>query len=168
MDLKAVVISGEAPESDDESVNIATGIGFPALRGPNSCGTIITGEAPESDDDGTSLSSVSGAVEATACPPYTEIKPRKSKKNYIKYNSLLHKKLHECNEALDRNVLELSEGTFAAGIQQLAAVNRQLLRSELTLQEAACQLRNASNRSRDVSNALIQLADTDFLHSIKI
>ncbi|XP_012280684.1 uncharacterized protein LOC105699869 isoform X2 [Orussus abietinus] len=150
MDLKAVVISGEAPESDDESVNIATGIGFPALRGPNSCGTIITGEAPESDDDGTSLSSVSGAVEATACPPYTEIKP------------------HECNEALDRNVLELSEGTFAAGIQQLAAVNRQLLRSELTLQEAACQLRNASNRSRDVSNALIQLADTDFLHSIKI
>jgi len=43
--------------------------------------------------DLTSLSSVSGAVDAMACPPYTDFKIPKSKKSSIKYNSLLHKKL---------------------------------------------------------------------------
>ncbi|XP_015609709.1 uncharacterized protein LOC107274749 [Cephus cinctus] len=167
MDHKAVVISGEAPESDDETVNIATGMGFPSMRTPNPCGTIISGEAPESDDDGTSLSSVSGAVDATVCPPYSDVKIPKSKKSCIKYNSLLHKKLRECNEALDRDVTELSGDMITAGVKELTAVNRQLLRSEFTLQEAACQLRNASNRLRDTTNDLIQLIDANFLHSVK-
>ncbi|XP_014471490.1 PREDICTED: uncharacterized protein LOC106742761 [Dinoponera quadriceps] len=167
MDLKAVVVSGEAPESDDDASNIATGLGFPAVRTSNYCGTIISGEAPESDDDLTSLSSISGAVDAMACPPYTDLKIPKSKKSTIKYNSLLHKKLHECNETLDKDILQMTEGVIATSVQELSAVNRQLLRSELVLQEAVCQLRNASGRIKDASNALHQLIDDDFLHSIK-
>ncbi|XP_020277655.1 uncharacterized protein LOC109851722 [Pseudomyrmex gracilis] len=167
MDLKAVVVSGEAPESDDDG-SIVTGLGFPTTRTPSTyCGTIISGEAPESDDDLTSLSSVSGAVDAMACPPYTDLKIPKSKKSSIKYNSLLHKKLHECNETLDRNILQVTEGVIATNVQELSAVNRQLLRSELVLQEAVCQLRNASTRVKDTSNALRQLIDDNFLHSIK-
>jgi hypothetical protein len=45
--------------------------------------------------DLTSLSSISGAVDAIACPPYTDLKIQKSKKSSIKYNSLLHKKLRK-------------------------------------------------------------------------
>lgn len=167
MDLKAVVVSGEAPESDDDTASITTGLGFPSIRNPNYCGTIISGEAPESDDDGTSLSSVSGAIDAMACPPYTEIKIPKSKKVSIKYNSLLHKKLYECNETLDRDLLQITEGTIGSGVQELSAVNRQLLRSELILQEAVCQLRAACNRAKDASHALHQLIDANFLHSVK-
>ncbi|XP_046826200.1 uncharacterized protein LOC124427377 [Vespa crabro] len=167
MDLKAVVISGEAPESDDDTASITMGIGFPSVRTPNYCGTIITGEAPESDEDGTSLSSISGAVDAMTCPPYAEVKTLKSKKSSIKYNSLLHKKLRECNETLDKDIIQMTEGTVVNDVQELSAVNRQLLRSELVLQEAVCQLRNASNKSKNASNALYELINTCFLHSIK-
>lgn len=168
MDLKAVVISGEAPESDDDSTNVVTGMGFPFIRTPNYCGTIISGEAPESDDDGTSLSSISGAVDAMACMPYTEIKIPKSKKCSMRYNSLLHKKLHDCNETLDKDLMQTTEETICIAVQELSGVNRQLLRSELILQEAVCQLRNACNRTKEASNALHQLIDVNFLNSVKI
>ncbi|XP_076620235.1 uncharacterized protein LOC143341290 [Colletes latitarsis] len=168
MDLKAIVVSGEAPESDDENTNIATVMGFPSMRNTNYCGTIISGEAPESDDDGTSLSSISGAVDAMACMPYAEIKIPKSIKSSIKYNSLLHKKLHNCNETLDKDFMQMTEETIGTAVQELSSVNRQLLRSELILQEAVCQLRSAGNRTKDTSNALHQLIDVNFIHSIKI
>ncbi|XP_072755680.1 uncharacterized protein [Anoplolepis gracilipes] len=167
MDLKATVISGEAPESDDDASNIATGLGFPMRTPSTYCGTIISGEAPESDDDLTSLSSISGAMDAMACPPYTDLKIAKAKKSSIKYNSLLHKKLHECNETLDKDILQMTEGTIATSVQELSTVNRQLLKSELVLQEAVCQLRNASSRIKDASDALHQLIDDNFLNSIK-
>ncbi|XP_053974658.1 uncharacterized protein LOC128874207 [Hylaeus volcanicus] len=167
MDLKAVVVSGEAPESDDDNTNITTGIGFPSVRSPNHCGTIISGEAPESDDDGTSLSSISGAVDAIACMPYADIKIPKSKKYSIKYNSLLHKKLHECNETLDKDLMQMTEETIGTAVQELSSINRQLLRSELILQEAVCHLRSAGNRTKDASSVLHQLVDANFLHSIK-
>lgn len=165
MDLKAVVVSGEAPESDDDSASIVTGMGFPFIRAPNYCGTIISGEAPESDDDGTSISSISGAVDAMTCMP--EVKIPKSKKCSIKYNSLLHKKLHECNETLDKDLVQMVDGTIGNATQELSTVNKQLLRNELILQEAASQLRSAGNRVRDTSNALHQLIDGNFISSIK-
>ncbi|XP_033187920.1 uncharacterized protein LOC117155741 [Bombus vancouverensis nearcticus] len=165
MDLKAVVVSGEAPESDDDSASIVTGMGFPFIRAPNYCGTIISGEAPESDDDGTSISSISGAVDAMTCMP--EVKIPKSKKCSIKYNSLLHKKLHECNETLDKDLIQMVDGTIGNATQELSTVNKQLLRSELILQEAVSQLRSAGNRVRDTSTALHQLIDGNFISSIK-
>ncbi|KAF3419964.1 hypothetical protein E2986_02921 [Frieseomelitta varia] len=165
MDLKAVVVSGEASESDDDAASIVTGIGFPFVRATNYCGTIISGEAPESDDDGTSISSVSGAVDAMTCIP--EMKIPKSKKCSIKYNSLLHKKLHECNETLDKDIIQLIDGTIGNATQELSTVNKQLLRSELILQEAVSQLRSACNRSKDTSNVLSQLMDRNIISSIK-
>ncbi|KAK9300268.1 hypothetical protein QLX08_007028 [Tetragonisca angustula] len=165
MDLKAVVVSGEASESDDDAASIVTGTGFPFVRAPNYCGTIISGEAPESDDDGTSISSVSGAVDAMTCIP--EMKIPKSKKCSIKYNSLLHKKLHECNETLDKDIIQLIDGTIGNATQELSTVNKQLLRSELILQEAVSQLRSACNRSKDTSNVLSQLIDRNIISSVK-
>ncbi|XP_051166052.1 biogenesis of lysosome-related organelles complex 1 subunit 3-like isoform X2 [Leptopilina boulardi] len=164
MDSKAVVISGEASESDDEIGHITTGIGFPPL---NTCGKIITGEAQESDDDEGSSTSLSSAIDAAVCPSYTEAKVPKSKKSYVKYNSLLHFKLYECNIALDNDVQRTIQNVITNGIQELSTANRQLLKSELILQEAACQLRNASNRTANASNSLLQLLDLNFLHSIK-
>nr|XP_034188689.1 uncharacterized protein LOC117608149 [Osmia lignaria]XP_034188690.1 uncharacterized protein LOC117608149 [Osmia lignaria]XP_034188691.1 uncharacterized protein LOC117608149 [Osmia lignaria]XP_034188692.1 uncharacterized protein LOC117608149 [Osmia lignaria] len=165
MDLKAVVVSGEASESDDDGGSIVTDTGFPSVQTPKYCGTIISGEASESDDDGTSFSSVIDAVDAMACMPYAEVP--KSKKCSVKYNSLLHKKLYECNKTLDRDFTQMVEGTVNTAIQELSTVNRQLLKNELILQEAVCQLRIACSRTKDASNALQQLIDSNFLHSIK-
>jgi len=61
----------------------------------------------------------------------------------------------------------MTEGAVTTSVQELSAVNRQLLRSELVLQEAVCQLRNASGRLKDASDALRQLIDDNFLHSVK-
>ncbi|XP_012254249.2 uncharacterized protein LOC105685025 [Athalia rosae] len=169
MDLKAVVIPGEAPESDDDSVNVTTGLGFPTKPTRKPCGIIISGEAPESDDDGTtSLSSISGAVEATVCLPYAEAKVHKSGRRSCKYNSLLHKKLRESHQALDKDLTETCDSIVSRGIQELTATNRQLLRSELTLQEAASQLREASNRLKKAANSLYHITDANFFNSIII
>ncbi|CAK9819801.1 hypothetical protein ANTPLA_LOCUS10384 [Anthophora plagiata] len=165
MDLKAVVVSGEAPESDEDNASIVSGMGFPSIRTSNYCGTIISGEAPESDDDGVSLSSVSGAVDAMTCMP--EMKIPKSKKHTIKYNSLLHRKLHESNKTLDKDLTQMLMGAIETGTQKLSAINKDLLKSELTLQEAVCQLHNNCNRLKDSINVLNRLIDGKFLSSIK-
>ncbi|CAD1469462.1 unnamed protein product, partial [Heterotrigona itama] len=114
---------------------------------------------------GTSISSVSGAVDAMTCIP--EMKIPKSKKCSIKYNSLLHKKLHECNETLDKDIIQLIDGTIGNATQELSTVNKQLLKSELILQEAVSQLRSACDRSKDTSNVLSQLIDGNIISSIK-
>lgn len=59
------------------------------------------------------------------------------------------------------------DGTIGAATQELTTVNKQLLRSELILQEAVSQLRSAYNRTRDASNALLQLINENFVSSIK-
>lgn len=61
----------------------------------------------------------------------------------------------------------MTECTIGNAVQELSTVNRQLLRSELVVQEAVCQLRNAHMRTKDALNALHQLIDANFLHSIK-
>ncbi|XP_015126777.1 uncharacterized protein LOC107048218 [Diachasma alloeum] len=164
MDKKAVVVAGEAPESDEDTLDIKTGLAFKYLS--NASGIIISGEATESDDDGGSLSSASVAIDATACPPYVNVKSANDRK-FIKYNSLLHKKLHECNESLRENIVCLTDNTITTGIQELTGINKQLVKSELTVQEAACQLRNASARWNEASSVLFQIIDGNFLNTIK-
>ncbi|CAK9804996.1 hypothetical protein ANTQUA_LOCUS4324 [Anthophora quadrimaculata] len=165
MDLKAVVVSGEAPESDEDNASIVSGMGFPSIRTSNYCGTIISGEAPESDDDGVSLSSVSGAVDAMTCMP--EMKIPKSKKHIIKYNSLLHRKLYESNQTLEEDLMQVTLGKFHDATQKLSTINKDLLKSELIIQEAVCQINTNSNRLRDTLNVLNWLLDKKFLSSIK-
>ncbi|XP_078052019.1 uncharacterized protein LOC144478161 [Augochlora pura] len=168
MDVKAVVVSGEAPESDDDSANVATGIEFFPTRNLNYYGATVYGEAGESDDDGISLSSISGAVDAIACLPYTDIKIPKLKKYSIRYNSLLHKKLYECNKTLDTDLVDMMEGTIDAAAQGLTCVELQLLTSSITLiHEASRELREACDRTKNTSNVLHQLMDVNFLHSVK-
>lgn len=75
--------------------------------------------------------------------------------------------LDECNETLDKDLIQVAEGTIGNATQELSTVNKQLLRSELILQEAVYQLHSSYNRMRDASNALHQLVDGHFLSSIK-
>ncbi|XP_034937169.1 uncharacterized protein Blos3 [Chelonus insularis] len=165
MNTKAIVIPGEAPESDEETREIPIGFTFKYMK--NNAGKIISGEATESDDDGASWSSASAAFEVTTCPPYMDTRLPSSKRNVIKYNSLLHKKLYECNESLRTNVISVAEDTITNGVQELMGINKQLVKSELTVQEAACQLRNASARWNEASSSLFQLIDTNFLNTIR-
>lgn len=167
METKAVIISGEAPESDEESIGVKTGIGFPLLLASNSCGTIIQGEARESDDENNSVSSASYAVDPSTCS-YTEVRGNKSEKSCVKYNSLLHKKLRECNKSLDRNIRDLLTTTISNAMEELTDINKQLLKSELVLQETVSKFQASSNQFEETFNTLNQILEEDFLSTLKI
>lgn len=77
-------------------------------------------------------------------------------------------KTDESNESLRNDVLRLTEATITNGIHELITTNKQLIKSELTVQEAACQIRNASARWNEATIALSQLMDATFLSNIKV
>ena len=80
---------------------------------------------------------------------------------------MFYNKIDECNETLDKDIIQLIDGTIGNATQELSTVNKQLLRSELILQEAVSQLRSACNRSKDTSNVLSQLIDRNIISSVK-
>jgi hypothetical protein len=167
MEAKAVIIPGEASESDEESVNTKTRIPFPLFLTSNSCGTMIQGEAKESDDENDDEGNASYMVDAHTCS-YTDVKVQKSEKSYVKYNSLLHKKLRECNKSLDRDIQELFDNTILNAVEGLTDTNKQLLKSELILQETVSKFQTASIQISDTLNSLQRIVEEDFFKSVKI
>ncbi|XP_058808267.1 uncharacterized protein LOC131673908 [Phymastichus coffea] len=166
MEAKAVIVSGEAPESDDESITVKTGITFPSLLAGNPCGTIIQGEAKESDDDNSSINSVSYMMDPANCS-YVEIhKGPKVERSCVKYNSLLHKKLRECNKTLDRDIRELISTTVTHAVEELNETNRQLLKSELVLQETVGKFQTSASQFEEILNQLFSIADEEYFDSI--
>ncbi|KAJ8683476.1 hypothetical protein QAD02_019268 [Eretmocerus hayati] len=165
MDTKAVIISGEAPESDDESSSIKTGLSFPSVLASGSCGTIIQGEARESDDETNSVASY--VVDPATCS-YVDVKHRKSEKSCVKYNSLLHKKLRECNKSLNKNIHELLSTTVTSAMEQLVDTNKQLVKSELVLQDTVSKLQIASTHFESSLETLSQIVDEDYFQTVKI
>ena len=162
-----MIISGEAPESDDESVAVRTGISFPVLLASNSCGTMIQGEARESDDDNNSVSSATYGIDPGSCT-YTDIKHRRSEKSCVKYNSLLHKKLRECNKALDRDIRDLLNTTVANAVEVLTDTNKQLLKSELVLQETVTKFQVSTSQFEQTLSSLQRILDEDYLKNVKL
>ncbi|KAL7306549.1 uncharacterized protein LOC106657522 [Trichogramma pretiosum] len=163
---KAVIVSGEAPESDDE-VTIRAGMSFPTMLVQNTCGT-IQGEALESDDENNSVSSVGYAVDPSTCSYTSEVRVHKVEKSCVKYNSLLHRKLRDCNKSLDRNIRELMTTTVNNAVEQLVDTNKQLVKSELTLQEAVCKMQESANNFEQALRSLQRTLDEDYFHNIKI
>jgi len=166
MENKAVIISGEAPESDEESVSVKTGIVFPSILTSNSCGTMIQGEARESDDETISVSSSNYIMDPTTCS--AEIKSHRSERSCVKYNSLLHKKLRECNKSLDKNIKELISTTISNGMEEMTEANKQLVKSELVLQETVCKLQSAAIQFEDTLNNLAELLDEGYFKNVKV
>lgn len=168
MEPKAVVVSGEAPESDDESTNQKITPGFPTLLASNACGTIIQGEAQESDEENNSISSIASyGIDPTNCS-YTEAKGVRSEKSCVKYNSLLHKKLRECNKIFDKNMRDFVSSTVTSAHEELVEANKQLLKSEFVLQEAMTKMQISCNQFEDVINSLMQIIEEDYFKSVKL
>ncbi|XP_031785108.1 uncharacterized protein LOC116417221 [Nasonia vitripennis] len=169
METRAVIVSGEAPESDDEAavISVKTGMMFPSILVSNSCGTMIQGEARESDDENNSVSSASYAIDPSTCS-YADLKGQRSEKSCVKYNSLLHKKLRECNKALDRNFKELLSTTITKSVDDLNDTNRQLLKSELVLQETVSKTRISATQFEDTLKSLSRIIDEDYFKNVKL
>lgn len=167
MESKAVIISGEAPESDDESISVKTGIAFPSILASNSCGTIIQGEARESDDENNSVSSAGYVVDPATCS-YTDVRAHKQEKSCVKYNSLLHKKLRECNKSLNRNIHELLSTNITNAMEELTETNKQLVKSELVLQETVSKFQTSSTQFENTLNILTRIVEEDFFNTVKL
>ncbi|XP_011505639.1 PREDICTED: biogenesis of lysosome-related organelles complex 1 subunit 3 [Ceratosolen solmsi marchali] len=160
MESKAVIVSGEASESDEESINVKMGIPFPLLLASTSCGTMIQGEAGESDDENNGESNANYA-DTTTCS-YKDVKAHRSERSSVKYNSLLHKKLRDCNKSLDRNIREFFDNNISNGMAQLVDTNKQLLKSQFILQDTVSKFLVASTQFEDTLNTLENIVEEDF------
>lgn len=163
-----MIVSGEAPESDDETTIVKPGLSFPSLLVSNPCGTIIQGEARESDDDTSSVNSVGYMIDPATCSYVETHKGPRVEKSCVKYNSLLHKKLRECNKALDRDIRELVSTTVTNAVEELNETNRQLLKSELVLQETVGKFQTSANQFEEILNHLFSIADEEYFDSVKV
>ncbi|KAG8227034.1 hypothetical protein J437_LFUL013821 [Ladona fulva] len=146
MESKPRVVAGEAPESDSEEEIKSKVQDTKGNTLTNPQGIVVAGEAPESDEENEDAGSVSScasvaSASSSASQNVKQASGRRSKGNEgPKYNSLLHKKLRERNISLHRNILELTSNTIHNATKELNGINQGLLRSQVTLQEAATSL----------------------------
>ncbi|XP_046398849.1 uncharacterized protein LOC124165460 [Ischnura elegans] len=145
MDGKPHVVAGEAPESDcEDDVKIVPNSKSSTASTPQ--GIVVAGEAPESDEENEDAGSVSSCASVTSVSSTTSHGSkqtsgwRSKSSEGPKYSTLLHKKLRERNMSLHRNISDLTNHTIHNATKDLNAINQGLLKSQVTLQEAATSL----------------------------
>ncbi|XP_077298860.1 biogenesis of lysosome-related organelles complex 1, subunit 3 [Arctopsyche grandis] len=154
MSLSASVIHGEAAESDSEDI--------PERHHTSNArilhGAIVLGEASESDEEYTpsAASRVTTHIQSNTTPS-----PRS-------HNSLLHKKLYECNMSLYGNVLNHLRSTVKNSLTQLSSIDQQLLKSQLRLQNASTALKTLEHNSNHLAERLNNAACTAYIPKMTI
>lgn len=175
MESKLNIVPGEAPESDDEE--IGGGARTTGLQG-----TAVMGEAPESssseadDADGDerldSVQSVSSAASVLSLlsPIKDPLKDSSlsNSKDETKYNSLLHKKLRERNASLRRSVEDYIHQSVGTAARDLNSIDQHLLKSQVTLQEAATSLRILQSNLSHIHSKLSSITSSTYLPSINV
>ncbi|XP_019881265.1 biogenesis of lysosome-related organelles complex 1 subunit 3 isoform X2 [Aethina tumida] len=152
---KPVVISGEASETDSEDevvipINSALGVK----------GEVVTGEDSESEDEnGGSVCSAESAMHQSHTTDNV--------KN-IQYDSLLHQKLRECNIKLHNDIETHCDNCIEEASKTLNVIDQQLLKSQVTLQNAATSLKTLSATSVTLKNKLQSLLSAKFLPNVKV
>ncbi|XP_071445400.1 biogenesis of lysosome-related organelles complex 1 subunit 3 isoform X2 [Hetaerina americana] len=145
MEGKPHVVVGEAPESDcEDEIKIVQNSKINPASTPQ--GIVVAGEAPESDEENEDAGSVSSCASVTSVSSTTSHGSKQASSwrskgsDGPKYSTLLHKKLRERNISLHRDISELANHTIHNATKDLNAINQGLLRSQVTLQEAATSL----------------------------
>ncbi|CAH0559700.1 unnamed protein product [Brassicogethes aeneus] len=154
---KPVVISGEASETDSEDdVKI-----IPEKNMAMSVhGAVINGEDSESENenDGSICSAESALNQSNL---NEDLKP-------VKYDSLLHQKLKECNIKLREDMESQCDHVIEEAAKSLNTIDQQLLRSQVTLQNAATAIKSLGATSLSLKNKLQSLLSAKFLPNITV
>lgn len=162
---KSVIVSGEASETDSDN-EAPSSIPSPAKSAIH--GEVIKGEDSESEEEQASVTSAFAALGPIISTP---ISARKIEPNYYendsKYDTLLHKKLFECNRYLHEQISQFSQYNMTDAAKSLTDVEQQLLQSQLTLEGAITSLRCLNVNSIAIRNKLKHVLEGDFLNTIK-
>ncbi|KAK5649697.1 hypothetical protein RI129_000726 [Pyrocoelia pectoralis] len=152
----SVIISGEASEtdSDEDNCKVPDKIMTTSIQA-----AIVTGEDSESDDEnqGSISSAVSVLTQETV----------KSDREHHKNDSLLHKKLRECNDQLCIDLNMFSQNVISQAGKNLTAIDQELLKSQNTLQTAVTSLRSLHLNSVMIKEKLQTVLSSKFLSNIK-
>ncbi|KAJ8935884.1 hypothetical protein NQ314_012600 [Rhamnusium bicolor] len=141
---KPIIISGEASETDSEDESNLT---------------IITYSKMFLEND----ASISSAVSAL-----NQSNVEDKQVTQHQYDSLFHQKLKEYNTRLHNDVEGFCQNTINDAGKNLIAIDQQLLRSQLTLQNAVTSLKSLSVNSLTVKNKLHFLLSAKFLPNMKV
>ncbi|XP_046668872.1 uncharacterized protein LOC124359837 [Homalodisca vitripennis] len=165
---KAFVILGEASESDGEDdektvLSVVRSTGKSSSQSLSK-GVIVAGEASESESESEetcreAFFAKSGAVTND---------PEEDHLQSTQYDSLLHKKLRECNRSLHNNVCTESRQNLVNAIKVLNSTNQQLLVTQIQIQDAATSLSRAFNQLTKLSENLNTLLATPYIPEINI
>lgn len=155
----SVIISGEASETDSDEDNCKV---TDKTMTTSIQAAIVTGEDSESDDE--NQGSISSAVSVLTQSTQEAIK---SDREHHKNDSLLHKKLRECNDQLCINLNMFSQSVISQAGKSLTAIDQELLKSQNTLQTAVTSLRSLHLNSVMIKEKLQTVLTSKFLSNIK-
>jgi len=157
----SVIISGEASETDsDEDMSPQVSGMITSIQG-----AVITGEDSESDDE--NGGSISSAASALAQPSNDSLK-NESGPQANRTESLLHKKLRECNNQLYTDVESFCQNIISQAGKNVSAIDQQLLKSQITLQTAVTSLRSLNISSALLKDKLQSILSSKFIPNINI
>ncbi|CAG9824096.1 unnamed protein product [Phaedon cochleariae] len=156
---KPVIISGEASETDsendaDDKVNIMT---------KSVQGAIVTGEDSESENE--NEASIASALSALNFNPESTMETPEEENTY---DSLFHQKLRDCNIQLYNNIESTYQNVISQASRNLNNIEQQLLRSQLTMQNAVMSLKTLSVNSLMIKSKLHSLLSSDFLSNVTV
>ncbi|XP_022913188.2 biogenesis of lysosome-related organelles complex 1 subunit 3 [Onthophagus taurus] len=147
MSNKAVIVSGEASETDSDDDIVRGALEYSDVNTFQA--SVIQGEDSESDQE-----------IATPKPNMIVIKDEYT-------DSLLHKKLRESNLKLCGNINNLANGVLGQCHKTLSNVEQDLVKCQLTMQSAVSSLQHLTGNSNKIKNNLDGILSSSFLSSIK-
>ncbi|XP_054271730.1 uncharacterized protein LOC128992268 [Macrosteles quadrilineatus] len=164
---KAFVILGEASESDDDEKVVLSVVRNKDKSSsvPFNKGVIIPGEASESESENEeacrdAFFARSGAVENDID---AEEQPHSAQ-----YDTLLHKKLRDCNTSLHNDVVNYSRHGLVNGVRAFSTINQQLLTTQIQIQDSAIALGRASDVLGKLGESLNALLSTPYIPDIDV
>uniref|UniRef100_A0A1B6M4X8 Biogenesis of lysosome-related organelles complex 1 subunit 3 n=1 Tax=Graphocephala atropunctata TaxID=36148 RepID=A0A1B6M4X8_9HEMI len=165
---KNFVILGEASESDGEDeektvLSVVKSVGKP-ISASLSKGVIVAGEASESESE--SEENFREAFFARSGVVQNDLDEEHLQSTH--YDTLLHKKLRECNRSLHNNVCTESRHNLSTAIRALNSTNQQLLVTQIQVQDAATSLSRAFHHLTKLNDSLNALLATPYIPEITI
>ncbi|CAD7081525.1 unnamed protein product [Hermetia illucens] len=151
------VITGEAPESDEESID------NDKANSTSGYGTAVNGEALESDDEVVSYAAKSRRKPEQSAP---ELK-RSPQRNHLN-NSILQKKLCDSNAKLWKDLNDCLYSTIFAASKELLNADQQLLKSQVTLQSISYNFKIAEASTKQILTKTKDIISGNFIPPINI
>jgi len=158
MSAEALIIAGEASESDEElhSPIPSSKEAAPSEARRLSIGSLGVG--------GLSLSSVTASVGkqlgALSEVSSQHIRGNSLEERAVQHQTVQHKKLYERNAQLQQNIRQYFESLFEKNTAELAKINSECFTINTYVQETAESLQKAVEQARQIDESMKNISDT--------